>query len=418
VRPLLLALLVAAPASAKKPKNDVPAGPDPEVVKEEEATACAKDVPENYQIHTGYGTDADPTEAIAKARRAAQKEALDTLCAGKSPARCASIRRHIEGWKQPFHNPLSGRACAHVGVNRRWIDDDRREQAALHDELVALGARVAAATQGQVVALQTARWEESGCDAGEVGTALRAELRNALAETDTTLVDVGTSGAADVSVRLQLAGSEVVVLVDVALPKTPGRKPVEGVRFPSDLFVLDGVNRDCRIDRSLGLEGGQRRGASGLQVWVDPGVDGSVCEGDKGEPSVRVSRPAKVKVWSVDRLGTAYLVWPPPGEAGIVQRSLSLGEVTYHQPTVGGEERLLAVAVPSDETMGPIDAWTGFCQHPGALEAAAYPANAAAAAASLSVLSWDEATCAQRDTLRDAAPQMPQVPICPERLGG
>jgi len=415
----LLVLALALPAVAKKPKPaPVPTGPDPAQVEADEAAACAKDVPENFQIHTGYATHADPAEAIAEALRSARKEALDTLCAGKSEARCASIRRHLEGWKQPFHNPLSGRACAHVGVNRRWIDDDRREQAKLHDELVALGARVAAATEGQVVALAPARWEESGCDAGEVGTALRSELRNALAETETTLVPPGTTGAADVSVRLEVAGSEVVVLVDVALPRAAGRKPVEGVRFPSDLFVLDEVNRDCRIDRSLGLEGGVRRGADGLQVWVDAGVEGLVCEGDKGDPEVRVSRPAKVKVWSVDRLGTAYLVWPPPGNDGVVQRSLSLGEVTYHRPVAGGEERLLAVAVPADQAMGPIDDWTGFCMHPGALEAKAYPADAAAAAASLTVLPWEDAACAQRGTARSHAPEMPAVPECPDRLGG
>jgi len=417
---LTVALLgLALPAVAgRKGRKDDDVGPDPEEVAAQEAAACAKDVPENYQIHTGYGSSSDPAEAIAEAERAARKLALDTLCAGKSEARCTSIRRHIEGWKQPYHNPISGRACAHVGVNRQWIDDDRREQARLHTELVALGGRVAAATEGQRVALRPARWAESGCDAGEVGTALRAELRNALAQTDAELVPVGTSKAVEVAVRLEVVGAKVVVLADVRAPGAEGTRPIEGLSFPSDLFVLDEVNRDCRLDRALGLEGGHRRGADGMRVWIDPGVEGLVCEGDRGEPEVRVSRPAKVKVWSVDRLGRAYLVWPPPGDDGVVQRTMPLGRVTYHRPLVGGEERLLAAAVPADGTFGSIDEWTGFCLQPGVLSSDSYPDAAAVAAASLTVLPWAHGTCAQRDTARSEPPAMPDVPVCPARLGG
>jgi hypothetical protein len=408
-------LLVVGLAFAKKP---VEPAVDRAALDEAEALACARDVPENYQIHTGYASDPDPAAAITAALQAARKEALDTLCAGKSEARCAVMRRHVEGWKKPFHHPVTQRACAHVGVHRQWIDDDRHDQEQLADDLASMARRVAEAVGEAPVALAPLRWADSGCDAGEVGATLRGELHDALAEARRRLVAPGAEGAALVTLRLELTGEQVRVSALIDPPKGGGSVPVKGLSFPADLFAVEGASRDCRLDRQLGLENGRRVGAGELRVWLDDGVDSTVCEGTTGEPQITVSRPARVKVWSVDREGTAYLVWPPPGSEGLVNGTVSLGEVTYHRPAAGGEERLLAVAVPQGTPFGTVDRWTGFCKHPGPFDASAYPKVAAAAASSLTVLPFDTPFCAQKGRGAVAAPTLPEIPICPERLGG
>ena len=407
-------MLTLTLALAKKPAEPVV---DREAADAAEAAACAKEVPEHFQIHTGFATDADPAAAISAARRDARKQAIEALCAGKSEARCAVIRRHLEGWKQPYHHPVTGRACAHVGVNRQWIDDDRHDLERLQGKLAAMAAGVAEAVGDRPVALAPLRWADSGCDAGEVGSILRAGLHDALAEAKRRMVAPGADGAAVVRLRLEVASEMVLVSASVVPPDGSASVPVKGLSFPADLYAVHEAGSDCRLDRQLGLDDGARQGAGGLRVWLDDGVDSTVCEGTKGEPSVTVSRPARVKVWSVDRQGSAYLVWPPPGSTGRVERSVSLGEVTYHRPEAGGEERLLAVAVPEGTPFGAVDRWTGFCRHPGPLEASAYPQAAAAAASSLTVLPWEAPLCAQQGSASVRAPTMPDVPVCPERLG-
>lgn len=381
-----------------------------------EVEACARDVPEGFQIHTGYATDPDPATAIAGAQRDARGKALDALCAGKSEARCAVIRRHVEEWKTAFHHPISGRACAHVGVARQWIDDDRADLSALLDGLRDLAERVVTAVGPRPVVLAPVRWSVSGCDAGEVGVALHAELHDALARAGRPVVAPGTRAAATVRASVDLVGAEVVlrVLVDGI---DAGALPIEGLRFPADLYAVDGAGGDCRLDRQLGLDGGQRAGAGGLRVWVDDGVEGTVCDGESGEPVVTVSAPSRVKVWSVDRTGSAWLVWPPPGHDGAVEHTLALGRVTWHPPPAGGEERLLAVAVPKGQGFGPIDGWTGFCRHPATLDASAWPKAAAVGTSALTVLPWSAPACAQRALARPGPAPVPEVPICPERLG-
>lgn len=409
--------LLATLAFAGKKDRASDAGPEAAALAAAEEVACARDVPENYQIHTGFGADDDATEAIQAARLDAQRGALATLCSGKSEMRCAVLRRHLEDWKQPFHNPLTGKACAHVGVNRKWIDDDKREQEALSKALTELAQQVAERIDGPQVALQAPVWGTSGCDAGDLGVAVLSELRGALADGAKALVPVGTPGSAEVTVTARITEQRVFLDAAVRPWKSAGELPVKGVSFSADLFALDDSERTCWLDADLGLPGGHRDGPDALRVWVDTGMDRTVCEGDRGTPKVSVSRPSRVKVWSVDKTGSAYLVWPPPGEDGSVQSHIELGEMSYYVSPAGGEERLVAVAVPEGARFPTVDAWTGFCRHPGRFAVGAW-SNTAATAAALAVHRFDAPACVQRGTVAAPPPPMPDVPVCPERLGG
>lgn len=416
---LLAALFAAGVAHAGKKKDEPEPSVDADAIAEAEAEAeaCARDVPENYQIHTGFASGADASDAINDARNAARKEAIDALCSGKSATRCAVIRRHIEDWKTPFHNPVTGKACAHVGVSRLWIDDDQRAQLALATAVQELaGHIVAAAPSGKPVALRAPVWGESGCDAGPLGVVVTSAVRSALAEGSRPLAPIGTPGSSEVRLVARTAANRVYVEASVSPWGTKTAIPVPSIDVAADLFPGDDGG-SCWLDSRMGLPGGQRDGISGLMVRIDPRFpDDDVCEGDRSAPDLHVNQPARVKVFSVDRMGTAYLIWPAPGQSDKVETSVSLGDMDYVRSPLGGEERLVAIAVPETERFAEVDAWTGFCKHPRPFEVSPWP-EAAANAVGLAVKAYDDPACIQRGVSRGAKVVIPEVPVCPRRLG-
>jgi hypothetical protein len=411
--PGVLLATLATCAAAKKPQ---PAPAPDASLAEEEQLACAPDVPEGFQVHTGYAVAADQAEAIDQARLEARRLALESLCAGKSEARCAVLRRHVESWKVPFYNAATGRACAHVGVNRQWIDDDTRDQAKLFDELRGLAARVEQAVGADPLRIEPPVWATTGCTAGDVGAALVAELRNGFGAVGGVRLVEGESARAT-RLQLALASAKTDVLLTAALRATGDdtRTPIEGLRFPADLFGA-APSDACRFDRDLGLQGGRRVGGDGRIVSVDVPARGSFCEGDALEPTVTVSGRSEVVVFSVARSGEAYRVWPPPGSDGIVDGTVSLGALTLH-PTPGrGDEKLLAVAVAPGADWGAMRGWSGFCRVP-ALTADLYPAGAAAGAATFQVLPFDADACLVRNVRQLPAPEIPPSPVCAPAVG-
>jgi hypothetical protein len=405
-------VLLSTLALAKKP----PTGPDPDAVAAEEAATCAAGTVEGFRIVTGYATDPDPAQAVQLARADARKQALTTLCSGKSEGRCEIIGRHLDPWKVPYHNPLTQRACFHVGIKRTWIDDDRGDQQAFVRDLGTLAAAIHQAATDRPVALAPVLWARSGCVAGEAADAVHAELRNALGRLGgLTLVPEAGDSAVEIRLSLEPGATGVALTAAAVSPRGAGEVPLPGFSFPDDLFDLGADGGDCRFDDALGLTSGQRRGHTGLVVRMALGTEERrFCEGDRVTPELRVSRPATVKVFSVSRSGTALLVWPPAGETGLVQDRASLGPMDLVLTSTPGDEKLLAVAMPQGEPFAGLQDWTGLCRYPGDFTAGAYPDPAAASAATFSVLAWDDDHCLQRDVRPAGTAEIPPLPACPE----
>lgn len=405
-----LVLLLVAGASAKKPPP-APVGPAPDPYAAREAAACEKDTPENYQVHTGYGPGADAVTAIEEARREARKLALATVCSGKSESRCLVLGRHIEDWKQPFYNPSTQRACAHVAVNRQWLDDDTRDQQALSDALRDLADQAGEKAAGGLLWLEPPLWTSSGCAVGEVGSALLAELRNGLAGGGSVRLAREGDRASTLQILLDARGDQVVLSASLREPGKAGEVPLKGFSFSADLFDLGAGGGDCRFDQELGLQNGQRVGKDGRTVRLGLPGGGTFCEGDRVEPVVVVDRPSVVRVFSVSRSGKAYLVWPPPGESGRVEQQASLGSFDLVPTPEGGAEKLVAVAAADPAGLGAISSWTAFCEVP-AFGASTTPAATAAGAATLEVLRHDADACLVRGVRRQPAAAIPEVPAC------
>jgi len=408
---LWLVLLVVA-AIAKPNKHT---GPDPAEMAALEAERCAKDTPEGFQIHTGFASNADPAEALNEALRNARKQAIDGLCAGKSEARCAVILRHLEGWKEPFHNPVTSRACAHIGVNRKWIDDDKGDQAALVANIGKLAAAIA--QQGKLIVLQPPLWAKSGCNAGDVGSSIIAELRNALAKSGSIrLARPGASGAKAVQLTLDPTSSEVILTASVTEAVVQGEVPLSGFSFANDLFVLDGSRGDCRFDSELGLVDGMRTGDNGGRVWLDLGETALFCEGDRVVPRVHVDKPSQVKIYSVSRSGKAYLIWPRKGQDGAVDNVKELDSLDLTLTPDGADEKLIAIAMPAGKSWGKTAGWGAFCETPAPFTDESYPKEAAAGAVSFTVQPFDADACLARDVQPYGTAKLPEIPICPAAL--
>ena len=146
---------------------------------------------------------------------------------------------------------------------------------------------------------------------------------------------------------------------------------------------------------------GSSKTANAIMVWynyherckkallVKPGVDtrdGVVCPGEILRPVLMVSQQARVQVYSVARDGRGFLVWPPPGDPGLVDSLLDLGEFAAVETPDHGDERLVAVAVPAGAYFGKTEGWTGFCRLSGVFGPVLYPAGAALGAATWRVL--------------------------------
>jgi hypothetical protein len=144
----------------------------------------------------------------------------------------------------------------------------------------------------------------------------------------------------------------------------------------------------------------------------------NVCAGETVSPTLEVSAPSRVQVWSVSPDGTALLLVPGADERGgrvngnwTGARTLPSGMAT--PSTVTGDEMLVAVATPADlppRSNGPTD----FCR------AANLPQTAFPEGAAITTFSWrvltDPARCpkvAEATALaRQAQDVIARAPAC------
>jgi hypothetical protein len=394
----------AVVGAASPPASDVAA----------EDVCPTKDV-HGYAVHRGEAAGANAAEAIAAARSAATRGLLERACAGYGEVRCEAVLRHVKPWKEGWYDPGLQSACASVSVAQADLDTLARDEAVLESHLRALAA-AAAEKAGSAPLVVTAPVWASGCASGTVGDALAAGLQNALATFPAVkLVEPEAAPATAQRLRLELApGATGVTLTALLQGKGATMTPLPGFSFPLDLFVTDPSEAGtCRSDADLGLAHGERLGAGGLRVLVEvPGIGAAACEGGVAEPIVRVNRPASVQVFSVAKDGRSLLVWPPPGGDPRVEREISLGQMHLVAQPEQGDERLVAVAVPEGASFGASDGWQGFCEVAGGVGPESWPADAAVAAATFTIVPAGTGACKPVAGLEKARAKVVLPPAC------
>jgi hypothetical protein len=360
--------------------------------------ACPEVPPPGYRLERAYASG-PRAEALEAARQRARAVMLERICAGYGQLRCAAVQRHISSWGEGSWEPehrrgREGTACAAVAIEQSFLDQLGRDYLRFEADLSALVQRLRGQVGDALLAVEPPVWE-SGCVAGAVGAAVAGELRSQLA--GSRVVPEGQGDRTAAAVISTLSPSAGGVRLNLAVrPAGGGAVLLGGFAFPGDLFGDDPASQAaCRSDADLGLRDGEKLGDGGLQVaLVVDTHDGVVCPGEVLRPVLMVSQRARVQVYSVARDGTGYLVWPPPGEPGLVEELLDLGAFHAVETPDRGDERLVAVAVPSGGYFGKTEGWTGFCALPGVFGPPYYPAGAAIGAASWRVLPAGLGSCA------------------------
>ena len=371
----LIAILTIAALPSPAAAGDPPPSTD----------ACPTVPPHGYVVELGYGKG-NEAKAMSDARDEALRRVIDKVCKGLSEARCNGIRRSVSPWEEGRYDRRTRSACAGVAFPQDKLDELRREAELLDHEIADLAEDVGSMEVG-LLRHEAPAWE-SGCAAGEVGAYLENTFAGALGRTAVQLDRDERIHAGASRFHMVLAPGPAGVRVTGYLqrPGEVGWSTVEGPKFALDLFGVEAAEQgQCAPDERLGLRGGQLAGDGGLAVWIDlPGGGNLFCEGEEIAPVLRVSSPARVQVYSVQRGGAAHLVWPMEGD-GIVEEQLVLDGGVLLADEGAGDERLVAVALPAGRSFGPTDRWRGYCKAGEDFGDSFYPAGAAVGTASYTV---------------------------------
>jgi len=353
---------------------------------------------------------------MEQARTEAYAHVVERVCHGLSDARCDGIRRSIRPWEDGLYNRKTRTACAAAVFPQEKLVELEREAAELDRGI----ARMANAVARQIEEADTALLHHEppiwtgGCAAGLAGDHLRNTVNGKLGHRGVRLDRDGRADAQVARLQLELAPASaagVQITGYLELPKAEGWSSIAGPSFALDLLGLDEVDRvECRGDDALGLRRGHRIGQGGLQIWVDlPNGQNLFCQGDVITPTIRVSEPARVQVYSVLRDGTAYLVWPFEGD-GIIETQLALDPAMLSANPDGSDESLVALALPTDAPFGPTQGWRAYCKASDDFNHAYYPPGAAADTAVFTVRSQGRSCPATE--INDNQTTVPDVAAC------
>ncbi|MBM4393996.1 MAG: hypothetical protein FJ090_22950 [Deltaproteobacteria bacterium] len=322
----------------------------------------SKTPPTGYRIATGYGSG-PRVQAIELAREQAIDNALSLYGSDLSELQRAAFRKQAFDWSDDNWEPglgfAAGSACFRLAVANEAFTAHEAAFDKLRADLQSLAAQVK--VRGTSVDVMAPAWEESGC-AADIGGALRTAL---VAELQGLRVE---SGAPRLALRLSALSTTVTVAA------TLDGVSLGGFSFPLSLFRNEvGEVGRCAANRTLGLASDNRPGAGGLSATVRLGAHvGEACEGDLDGPVLTVSAPSSVQVFSIDARGGGHFV----GQWN-VDRELSLGQGTMLAEPEGGDERLVAVAMPKGAAFSRTRAWTGYCKVPGTFSTSWFPSGAA-----------------------------------------
>ncbi len=429
--PVLAALGAAGAIWASSSPDAGAAGPSPH---DSAPWDCEStfNLPDKRRPFFGWGHDAEPGAASAKAEAQASEAA----------------RRWVEG--QPVCSDLRSPACwlaskgtgvpqaapprkVRVGLRTGWStcavvtasndagDAAQRDAADLTTNWSAMAQRVRHALENSgrrtVLRVGRFRFAGSGCPAGDVEASLRTPLDNALASAGFALAAFDDALVPRLDIGLSVAVGEVHFGAALDLPdRCEGGLPVEGFTMRAELLGLrDGEGGDCGV--AVLPQGAGRVGRDGdkcLAARLEM-ERGWFCHGDRTRPVLNLSGPARVQVFDVQPDGRAVRFLPVEehGWSGVHGWRVALdeGEAGW-DPDVPGV-RLVAVALPEGkEPTGPSARWVGECLVPR-FEPGLFPASAAIAEVAFDVLGPDDRRCARSPAVAPRVQdELAQMPLC------
>lgn len=315
----------------------------------------------------GAGARAATAEAnaLTTADERARADLQARACVGWSDSDCALVMRGaVQGMGAPWFDSTRGVACSIWGLPGGPTDNSpsqRTAEAAIDALSQAIGGALG---QGEPVLLESATTAD-GCAVPELA-ALNFRIRNGLPGVRFADASMPSTDARRVRLDVSEAGPNLQVAASVIAADGYAR-PAGLALFPEAAYGLSALPVGvCSSDRSLGLMGGRRIGAAGLQVDLRVRADGdrtpdSLCYGQGFSLEVATSEPARVHIYSVAPDGRALHVWPEPPGSGRLTGTQSVGTFVA-APYPVGDERILAVAVPDSAPLNALDAHHGFCR--------------------------------------------------------
>jgi len=371
-------------------------------------------MPADWHYEVAWVSGRQGAEARQEAFESAKQTLGDQLCAGFSqygPEVCtrirASIRRAGDGVQRRS-------ACAIASAPRSVVNSLVTGDRKLDQALDGLARDIARRAADSPVLLSSS-WG-SGCAAPRIGRVLELKLQTHLGS-EVHLVREPGREVTEVLIELIATRLQVEAAVTLQPPGGVGATSLGGFVFPRELFgVPEDERGDCFHDHDVALHSGQRAGREGLQVRIDIVTDaGQLCEGAQFRPTLEVSSPpALVQLWSVDTNGTGYLVWPPRGGYARVTQRRNLGVFDVARSPAGGDELLVAIALPEDADPEPGASWRAPCLLPGTFGQALIPEDAAVGISTFSIVPAGEGGCPAATSIDPAelARIISATPVC------
>ena len=347
-------------------------------------------VPHNgYRRKVAYASGPED-RAIIEAYALARSQLLDEVTPGFSGLRREAIAQQIVDWK---HEYSSRQACASVQIRTSDLGRFEQDAAKLEADLASLASEIVKALGGKPLHIESVLWEQTSCVA-DVSSALILNLRNRLAEVGGVQLQEGGLTTDTRELVLTIAGQGETLVVSATLKPILDASSIllPGFSFSRDLLKIEADGGRCSptVSRSSGE----------VQIHVDLNTSaGQVCEGHEVSPTVRVSRPAYLRVFSIDGAGDTLLVWPPEGQDGQVTDSISLGAFqAYHLKS--GDEKLVVVGAEDENGLGDLSGLSGFCRMANGMLA---PPSASIMTATFSVIPAGTGECPWEDVLEQIA---------------
>lgn len=374
------------------------------------AELCPPPKPETgYYTEVGWATGLFGNMAEDQARYKAIERMVEGHAAGFGATARNALRRAITAAGAVRYR---GGYCVTVHVPRAAVTRLEDEANALDAALATVAAEVRAKAGARDIRLAIAWSNGNSVDFGDwMRNTVEANLKGA------RLSEAWDPSALDVRITLAASGERVSARV------VADRESLGGFGFPSDLFGVAAEGSGIAVAR-IGLPEGGRPGAGGLRVEVSsPVADGVACTGEVGEVVMRTDRPARVRLYSVDARGDAWLVWPlsaevfPGAPRGSGPHGDVLGRVAPDGAVIGGalgvqmalfpsgtgDERFVAVAIPPGASWP--EPWEGYCHLPTPFDGSRYPAGSSVATATYSMRAAGSYECPYREEWVEATRQ-------------
>jgi hypothetical protein len=350
----------------------------------------------DYMVEWGHGTE---DEAKREASLMAEDRLIEKVGAGLNRVRQDGIRGQVQQYILEY-DAASQTGCAVAAIDSGARAKLDAQADGLEQGLSALATTIAQKTP-PLLAIGDIAWD-TGCGAGEVGGYLRTSLTYHLGGRGGIRIDDSDDPSDQASVlRLKLAevAGQIRATALLSTPGVEGAESLGGLDFTAALFGLEPTSGSCcATDDQLGLAGGGQTGIGGLTVeFVLLGGQDVYCEGNEIEPVIAVNRPAKVQIFNVQKDGMAQLIWPLPGQEGVISDRVSMGVVALIASSEREDERLVAVAVPEASRFGRSEDWWAYCELPDTFGSHYFPPGAAVDTVTFTVVPQGRRGCPTQD---------------------